>query len=202
MKNLAVLGSALLLCSQAVIAETGRTDAASPWSARIGISHIQPDSSGSNTSAGEVNAEAQTGLSANVGYAFTPNWHLDVLLALPFEHDLQLDGGVVGSTKHLPPTVSLKHHFFPGQDIDVYVGAGLNYTVFFEESIDGGRLELEPSFGLAAMAGIDYRLNSRWSLGADLRYIQIETEAEVNGTDIGDVAIDPWVFSLNLVYQF
>ena len=39
-------------------------------------------------------------------------------------------------------------------------------------------------------------------LGADLRYIDIETKATLDGTSIGTVKIDPWVYGLNVGFSF
>ena len=194
---------ATTLLSLATVSGTAVASGDSPWNVRVGVSHIATESEPSTTSAGEVRELSSTGLSLNLNYAFTPNWVLDVLGALPFEHDLEVDGNEVGSTRHLPPTVSMKYHFMPGQEFDFYVGGGVNYTIFFDEEIQGADLELDPSFGLAAMVGADYNfVGTQWGLGFDIRYIEIETEASLDGTFIGDVAIDPWVFSTNVSYRF
>ena len=59
----------------------------------------------------------------------TDNWAVELLAAYPFEHDIYLvDGPEVGSTKHLPPTVSLQYHFMPDSTFQPYLGAGVNYT--------------------------------------------------------------------------
>lgn len=199
MRNLLLAGVASigLLSSHTAIAMDD-----SPWSVRAGITKIDTEAEDSRTDAGGVRELDSTGFSFNVNYALNRNWEVDVLLALPFEHDIEVNGDAIASTRHLPPTVSMKYRFMPGETIDVYAGLGLNYTIFFEEDIDGGELELEPSFGLAGMLGVDYHVSDQWALGADVRYIQIETDAKVNGTDIGTVQIDPWVFSLNIVRKF
>lgn len=176
-----------------------------PWLVRAGVSNIEPASGNgrliNDTTA--VDVDSQIGPSINVAYFFTPNWAVDVLGALPFEHDIALNGQQAGSTKHLPPTVTMQYHLRPGQRVQPFVGAGLNYTFFMEESLDNGaRLDLEDSFGLAAQLGVDFVLNPNWRLGLDMRYIDIDTDASVNGQGVGEVNIDPTVYSLNLGYRF
>jgi len=114
-------------------------------------------------------------------YMYTDNIGFEVLAALPFKHDISTDGlGVIGETKHLPPTFSVQYYFNPQSKVRPFVGLGLNYTTFFSsKTIDGlgGDLDLDDSFGLAAQVGIDYDLDEKWFLTADVRYINIETTA-------------------------
>ncbi|MEN8720852.1 MAG: OmpW family outer membrane protein [Oceanococcaceae bacterium] len=173
-----------------------------PWSVRAGIAHVAPQSSASNTDAGSIQVGDGSNLSLNLRYAFTPKWSIDVLGALPFEHDIRVGGDEVASTKHLPPTVSGLYHFGVPGALDLYVGGGINYTFFMDEQVDGADLSLEDSIGLAGMVGMTYALGHVWSFGADLRYISIETDAAVNGGDIGTVEINPWVFSATMGYHF
>ena len=44
--------------------------------------------------------------------------------------------GVVnlGETKHLPPTLSVLYYFDTNSAIKPYMGVGINYTIFFEDS--------------------------------------------------------------------
>jgi outer membrane protein len=51
-------------------------------------------------------------------------------------------------------------------------------------------------------AGVDIRLSDRWLFTADLRWIDIETDARVNGAKVGTVKIDPWVYGIALGYRF
>ena len=70
---------------------------------------MRPDSDNSEI----ISVDDGASLIFNGSYFFTPNVALEVLAALPFSHDIELlgGGGNVGETKHLPPTVSVQHHF-------------------------------------------------------------------------------------------
>jgi outer membrane protein len=93
-------------------------------------------------------------------------------------------------------------------DFRPYVGAGINYTVFFDEGskIAGlSDVSLDDSWGLAANVGMDYMINDDWFLNASVWYADIDTTAKYNlgGTNYStDVDIDPWVFMIGGGYKF
>lgn len=145
---------------------------------------MEPKSDNGQLSVGNITVDSHFDPSVNVGYFFTPNWAVDVLVALPFEHDFSINGANAGSTAQLPPTVSLQYHFLPGAKVQPYVGAGANLTLFMQEQLNSGdQLKLDPSFGLAAQIGVDIPLNADWLVGLDIRYIDIDSDASVNGED-------------------
>lgn len=196
MRNV-LLALVLVAWSTSVFAEAG------DWLFRVGGSLVAPKSDNHSL----VEVQDDTMLTFNGTYFMTDNWAIEVLAALPFEHDIELNsGGTVGETKHLPPTVSAQYHFMPGNNIRPYVGAGLNYTLFFEEdtsgALAGADLELDDSTGWAAQLGVDIDLNENMFLNAEVRYLDIDTRAKVNGTSIGDVEIDPLLFGINLGFRF
>ncbi|ARR46974.1 outer membrane protein OmpW [Vibrio campbellii] len=161
----------------------------------------------------EVNSDTQLGLT--FGYMFTDNISLEVLAATPFSHDISTDlvGKDIGSTKHLPPTVMVQYYFGDSQSkFRPYVGAGLNYTIFFDEGFNStgkgaglSDLKLDDSFGLAANVGVDYMINDKWFLNASAWYANIETEATYKAGGAKqktDVEINPWVFMISGGYKF
>lgn len=161
----------------------------------------------------EVNSDTQLGLT--FGYMFTDNISLEVLAATPFSHDISTDlvGKDIGSTKHLPPTVMVQYYFGDSQSkFRPYVGAGLNYTIFFDEGFNStgkgaglSDLKLDDSFGLAANVGLDYMINDKWFLNASAWYANIETEATYKAGGAKqktDVEINPWVFMISGGYKF
>ncbi len=150
--------------------------------------------------------DSSTNLGITFVYMLSNNLGLELLAALPFEHDITVEGmGKVGSTKELPPTLSLQYYFNPESKFRPYVGAGLNYTIFFNDTTIpslGGDLELDDSFGLAVQAGFDYDINDKWFLNADIRYINIETTATIEAVGSSDVEINPTVISVGIGYKF
>ncbi|HEY0939747.1 MAG TPA: OmpW family outer membrane protein [Steroidobacter sp.] len=193
---LAVLGSASVL-------PAAQAQDAGDWLWRVGIHNVRPKSDNH----GIVNVRTGSSLTFNGTYFVAPNWGVELLAALPFEHDVKLNGGgKVAKTKHLPPTLSLQYHFNPNGAWRPYAGLGLNYTLFFDEKtrgvLAGSKLELDPSWGLAAQLGVDVQLGGNWFVNADARWMDIDTDAKLDGANIGTIEIDPYAFGLSVGRRF
>lgn len=177
---------------------------AGDWLFRVGAHDVMPKSNNSPI----ANVDDGVSLTFSATWFATENWAVEVLGGLPFKHDINLnaDGSRVASTKHLPPTVTLQYHFMPTARFRPYVGAGLNYTIFFDEettgALAGSKLSLDDSFGLAAEIGADFALNDDWSVNVNLRWFDIDTDAKLNGSDIGTVEIDPYAVGLMVTRKF
>jgi outer membrane protein len=186
---------------------------------RVGAVEVSPDASSGSVLGGGVDVKDATGLGFSGTWFFSPHLAVEVLAALPFEHDIvgtgALKGVDIGSTKHLPPTVSLQYYPLSGSKFQPYLGIGLNYTTFFKSdttdtldtALNGNTdISLDNSTGLAFQVGADYQLNDHWYLNAALWKIDIDTTAHisVNGTKAAsvDVSIDPLVFMMGVGYSF
>ena len=188
---------ACLLSATSVYAEQG------DFLVRVGGHVVAPKSDNHAV----VEVDSGTMLTFNVSWFATNNLAVELLAALPFSHDIDLrTGGNVGKTKHLPPTLSLQYHFTPQARVSPYVGAGLNMTLFFDEdtrgALEGQDLSLDTSFGVAALLGVDLRLSSTYFANAEIRYLDIDTKAKLDGTSIGTVHIDPWALGLTVGRRF
>jgi outer membrane protein len=191
---------------------------------RVGAAGVYPTGESDSLDAvpgGKVEADSAWSLGITFTYMLTDQLGLGVLGAWPFEHDIDPKGnlkavtgsGSVGETKQLPPTVTLQWHFPTGSSFHPYVGAGVNYTYFFDEDTKGALgdtgadLDIDDSWGLAAEVGLDYELQNEWLLSGQIWYISIEPEAKVTGGTLAldekiDVEIDPWVFMLSAGKKF
>ena len=144
-------------------------------------------------------------------YFIANNVGIELLAAIPFHHDITLTDAngdtVYGKTQHLPPTLSLQYHFdgynMP-MNLKPFVGVGVNYTTFFEEKValGDGDLELDDSVGVAGHIGLDIPFAPTEAFRIDARYMDIKTDAKLDGTDIGEVDISPWVYGIAFVKQF
>lgn len=187
------------------VGSTGTAIAFEPgdWLIRAGATVVDPVSDNHET----VSVDSATSATFNFSYMMTDVWSVEVLAAYPFKHDIALlDGTDVGSTKHLPPTVSLQYHFMPTSRLQPYLGIGINYTDFFSEKtygpLEGTDLKLGSSWGWAAQIGFDVMVSDNWFLNLDLRYIDIESKAKLDNQSIGKVVIDPWVYGANIGFRF
>jgi outer membrane protein len=194
-----------ILMSSALVLGAGSAMAQSQgdWSFGVGIGNVDPKSDNGELASLDASIDDDFSFIFTAEYFIRDNLGIELLAATPFEHDITLDGSVdAGSTKHLPPTLSLNYHFPTGTAWKPYVGAGINYTTFFSEDSDLGKLELDDSWGFAVQAGIDYAVNANSALRFTARWIDIDTDVELDGTDIGTAEIDPVVLSVSYVFNF
>jgi len=201
MKIKTVLCTAVLLTTAA--ANTAMAMDQGDWLVRGGASYIDPKSNNHDI----VSVDSATSFTFNVSYFMTDAWAVELLAAWPFKHDIELlDGTKVAETKHLPPTLSIQYHWAPDSVLQPYVGVGLNFTTFFSEdtygALEGVDLDLGNSWGLAGEIGADIKLSDSWFLNLNIRYMDIETKAKLDGESIGKVDISPWIYGGNVGFRF
>ncbi|HUH60190.1 MAG TPA: OmpW family outer membrane protein [Candidimonas sp.] len=194
-----------LVAAGAMLAAPASAYEGGDWLVKAGITHVAPKSNNGkviNNSVG-IDVGSSTRPSVSLTYMATRNVGVELLGAFPFKHDIKAQGlGNIGSTKQLPPTLSLQWHFLPDAKIQPYVGVGVNYTTFFSTKSSLGNLKLQDSWGLAAQLGVDVQLTDRWFMNADIRYIDIQSKVKLNGQNIGKVQIDPIVATVGIGYRF
>lgn len=204
-RRFAPLAAALILGG---LAAPAFAQQAGEWTFGVGAHQVNPKSDNGSVVGGTLDVEVGSNVRPTITaeYFVRDNLGIEVLASWPFEHDISIAGlGQVGSTKHLPPTVSLQYHFGEGT-VKPFVGAGINYTLFMSEDTEGAlagsELELDDSFGLALHAGIDFKVGEKGAIRIDARWIDIDTDAKLDGADIGTVNIDPLVYGAAYVFQF
>jgi outer membrane protein len=198
-----------LAVAAAVAAPSAFAQSAGDWTVALGAHQVNPDSDNGKLAAGTLPLDigSSTRPTIAVEYFIRDNLGLEVLAALPFQHDINIAGlGKVGSTRHLPPTVSLQYHFNSQGKVSPLLGVGLNYTTFFSEdtrgALAGGKLELDDSWGLAAHAGVDFRIGKTGSIRVDVRWIDIDSDVKLDGASLGTANIDPLVYGAAYVMRF
>ena len=187
---------------------------AGTWSVAAGAHMVDPKSDNGTLADGALSVEVDDDIRPTISgeYFVANNVGIELLAAIPFHHDITLtdnDGNEIdANTQHLPPTLSIQYHF-DGYDLPMnvkpFVGVGVNYTTFFKERIylgNGNDLELDDSVGVAGHVGLDIPFAPTEAFRIDARYMDIKTDASLNGTDIGEVDISPWVYGVAFVKQF
>lgn len=143
----------------------------------------------------------------DVTYFFTPNIAAE-LIAATSEHNIDAGAFDVGSAWILPPTLTLQYHFMPDSTFSPYIGAGLNYSMFYGEDADTGfnSLNVDGGFGYALQAGFDYWLNDNWGLNVDAKYIDLDVDVDVNlgatHLDAQNVGLNPFILGAGVSYRF
>lgn len=169
---------------------------------------------------GTLDSSTQLGL--NFAYMITDKVGIELLAASPFSHDVGVKGlpgdlsvanGQLGELKQLPPTLSVVYYPLDSKSaFQPYVGAGVNYTWFFDtkltsaaEGLGFNGLDIQDSWGLSAQVGMDYMLTDNIMLNAQMRYIDIDTTGttHLSGTKVKvDIDVDPFVYMVGLGYKF
>ncbi|MDF1691288.1 MAG: outer membrane beta-barrel protein [Zhongshania sp.] len=202
---------------------------AGDWIVRAGVTQVAPDESSSVVSVNGDNGAAlgtQSGVSVdtneqlglNIQYMLSKQLGIELLAATPFKHKISGSGDLagldIGETKQLPPTLSAVYYFDTHSALMPYLGAGINYTAFFDEkpsatlksALGANKMDLDNSFGFAVQVGVDYKINNQWLVNASVRKIDIETDAAIdlnNGDKVDvNVDIDPFVYTLSVGYVF
>ncbi len=184
---------------------------------RAGTATVRPNANSEDVlGLGKFDANNNTQLGLTFGYMITDNIGVELLAATPFEHKVSLgDLGTIASVKHLPPTLMAQYYFGSKEDkLRPYLGAGLNYTFFFDEKFNSkgknfgpglSDLDLSSSWGFAAQAGMDYNLTDNWMLNASLWWMNIETDVKFKAGGEQqkiDTRLDPFVFMFGVGYRF
>ena len=122
--------------------------------------------------------------------------------------------GKLASTWVLPPTLTAQYHFNPAGHVRPYVGAGVNYTIFYSEKASSGlkaavgptKVNMKNSLGPAIQAGVDFDIGKNVFLNLDAKWIQIDTTARLDTTALGTekvkVHLDPLVIGIGIGTKF
>ncbi|RVU36534.1 OmpW family protein [Hwanghaeella grinnelliae] len=209
------VGSALVaatLMSSAAMAEGFKTKEAGDILIRArGIGVVPDESSSISVIGGEAEASNEYVPELDISYFITDNIALE-LIAATTDHDVNVKGSALGAdvdladVSLLPPTLTVQYHFLPKNRFSPYLGAGLNYTFFYDEKAAGGAVssvDFENGIGYALQAGLDIAIDGNWSANLDVKKVFLNTDVKVNGGAINaDVDLDPWIFGVGIGYRF
>lgn len=170
------------------------------WLVRARIVDIKPDASSSALNL-DVNSKITPEL--DFSYFATNNIALELILATR-KHDVTSNGANIGTVKHLPPTVTVQYHFMPDQKFRPYLGAGVNYTRFYDVNLLNGAVKLEKSsWGPAVQAGADIEISKRFFVNVDVKKIWMDTDVKsAAGATLANLKINPWVYGIGVGMKF
>jgi len=162
-------------------------------------------------------AGGTTGLNVDVGdsvmptlgftYFLTDHISVEAILGAT-RHEIRAQGPATDVAVHetwvLPPVVTVQYRPAPEARVSPYVGAGLNYMVFFDgENRNDFDVKLDDGFGYALQAGADVAVSGPWTVNVDVKKIWFDTDADINGGTLkSKVNLDPWVASLGIGRKF
>ena len=206
------LQSLVLAAATALTMTSAFAVPAGTWSVAAGAHMVDPKSDNGTLANGALSVEVDDDIRPTISgeYFVADNVGVELLAAIPFHHDITLTDAngneIDAKTQHLPPTLSVQYHFdndMMPMNIKPFVGVGVNYTTFFKEKIaTGGDLDLDDSVGVAGHVGLDIPFAPTEAFRIDARYMDIKTDASLDGNDLGEVDISPWVYGVAFVKQF
>lgn len=187
--------------------------AESPWSVRFRATYLQTADESDAFTALAINFGANAVAvsdklipEVDVAYAFSDTLSAELVLTIPQKHDVSLAGvGHLGTFKHLPPTLLLQYRANPGGKVRPYVGAGVNHTFIFDDNlaVAGVPLGLDSSStGLALQAGVDVKVNDRWSFNLDLKYAKLASGVYAGAARLTEARLDPTLYAVGARYEF
>lgn len=143
-------------------------------------------------------------------YFFMPKVAVAVNLTTTRHHlmfkETDLGDFDMGKVSMLPPSLTLQYHFAPSSKISPYVGAGINYTAFYD--VENGSLGMpityKDSWGTVLQAGVDYKLTSHWSLNMDVKKVFVNSDVTTQfptSTLHTTMTFNPWLVGVGLGYR-
>lgn len=190
---------------------------------RVRAINVMPNENSSSVLPGfpgeEVSIDNSPAPEIDITYMATDNIGFE-LIAATTKHSASGVSGTTGSigrlasTWVLPPTLTAQYHFAPEGAVRPYVGAGINYTIFWNEdatdaletAVGPTSVRMSDSFGWAVQAGVDIPINERMFLNLDVKYIDINTTATLTttaaGTQTVDINLDPLVVGVGIGMKF
>ena len=129
------------------------------------------------------------------------------LIAGTDKHSVYYGGTTkLGSVFLLPPTLTLQYHFDQIGPFKPYLGAGPNYTIFYNDGRGAlGKQHLTNGFGFALQAGVDIPIgDSGYFFNLDVKKLFLSTTASygTSNTVTAHVNINPWLLGAGVGIRF
>ena len=149
-------------------------------------------------------------------YFFTEHFAAELILGTA-KHEVKAvntaAGNVdLGSVWLLPPTLTAQYHFYTSDKkiFKPYIGAGLNYTFFYNVKSGGvADVEYDNALGYAAQLGFDLMLDDKFFINVDAKRLFLSTDVTVDASNLAPglsipakVDIDPWLFGVGVGMKF
>lgn len=186
--------------------------ALSPWQIRVRALGVVTEDSGyvRGVPGSDLSFSDTVVPELDISYYFTDNIAAELILGTTYANvngEGSIDGlGTIGKVWLLPPTLTLQYHFTDFGAFKPYVGAGVNYSIFYnQDAKSADRLDVKNTFGGALQVGFDYMIDQHWGVNFDVKKIFLEPKYDVTvgGTQMhGKAKLNPWLIGTGLTYRF
>ncbi|MFB9841451.1 OmpW/AlkL family protein [Mucilaginibacter ginsenosidivorans] len=126
----------------------------------------------------------------------------------------------LGKVWLLPPTLTLQYHLPTGTAFKPYLGAGVNYTIFY--GVNNGptvsKVSYKDKFAFAVQGGFDFDVSKKVFINVDVKKVFLSTDVTVNAANLtpaenpqlapvlanipAAVKINPWLLGVGVGYRF
>ncbi|WP_286861834.1 MULTISPECIES: OmpW/AlkL family protein [Sphingobacterium] len=194
------------------------------WQMRLrGVAVMPNESANISTIGGDIAINTKFIPELDFTYFFTKNIAAELILGTS-KHKVNTVGSNLsaiggntsanvdlGSVWLLPPTLTAQYHFLPDGDLRPYVGAGINYTIFYSanEGPTVKNVKYDNTFGFATQLGIDVKLSEKYFLNLDAKYILLKTDVQVDASNLAPnlsipakVDINPFLLGIGFGMKF
>ncbi|MHB1244836.1 MAG: OmpW/AlkL family protein [Sulfuriferula sp.] len=191
--------TALILALATALATHLAQAADGNWLVRVRAIQINPATHSSPLAGVDVDSQIVPEL--DFSYFFSKHLATELILGTA-RHKVTLNGVSLGKVNHLPPTLTLQWHFAPDSKIRPYVGAGINYTRFYNVDLAGLDVDRN-SFGGALQAGVDIAVSDNGYINLDVKKVYISTKVKTTaGQYVTDLDIDPVIIGVGYGWRF
>ncbi len=206
-------------------AGTASAQSAGQLTVKFGANRLTPQ-----VESGDISAPALPGSKADVGnstrpvlvfaYGLTDNISVETCLGTPYEHKIYGAGAIAGSgelatVEALPPTAFVQYRFFkPDALIRPYVGAGLTYVYFMNETGSGKMTALTNPGGTpttfsidnkwtySLQAGVAINFSERWFADVSFIKTKLSTDVHFSTGQQQHMRLDPEALMVAVGYKF
>lgn len=141
---------------------------------------------------------------ADLTYFITNNISVEAIAAITKHTVYNSVVGDVSNVWLLPPTVTAQYQFDPEGPIRPYVGAGINYTFFYDHNSTLPSVGFKNNFGWALQTGADVPIgDGPYFLNADVKKIFLGTHIQAaGGTVQASARLNPWIIGTGVGLRF
>ncbi|WP_296151003.1 OmpW family outer membrane protein [uncultured Flavobacterium sp.] len=205
-------------------AQENKTEDFKRWQVRVrGVGVVPDESAKIGIIGGDANISNTLIPELDFTYFFTKNISAELILGTT-KHDVSTIGSDIsaiggptsadidlGSVYLLPPTLTLQYHFLTEEVFRPYIGAGVNYTIFYNEKQGSivKDIKYDNSFGYAFQVGFDLMIDDTFFINADVKKLFLNTDVTVDASNLApglsipaDVDINPWLIGLGVGMKF
>jgi outer membrane protein len=209
MKIVSLAAIAIFALAGSAYADTASDASAGTFQVRLRGAVVVPDSSAdislAGTHIGGVTKVSNSFIpEADLSYFITDHISVEAIAAITKHTVRNSVAGTVSNVWLLPPTITAQYQFDPNGPIRPYVGAGVNYTFFYDPHSALANIGFKNSFGWALQAGADVPVgDGPYFLNADVKKIFLGTHIRALGGAVqASARLNPWIIGAGVGLRF